>query len=529
MRLQRSLLAALACFTVASGLSARTAEPAEPRFFIQEYLVEGVHLVRPVLVEQAVYRFLGPKRTKDDVERARAAVEKLYHQLGFQTVTVRIPEQPISAAVRLVVNEVPVGRLRVRGATYTAPSKVKALAPSLGEGKVVNFNAVPQEMSALNGNPDRQVTPSIHQGATPGTVDVDLEVKEKSPVHASVELNNRHGADTKPLRLNLSLSDSNIAQSGHGVGASFQTAPEAPKQVRVFSGYYSARFPAVPGFGLMVQGTKQNSNVSTLGSVAVAGRGQTLGLRGNFDLPSQPDFFQSASIGLDYKHFLSEVNLAASGSTPASLLTTPITYYPLSASYTATWKGKTHSTDVNVGLSFNLRTTETSSTEFNTNRYGADSNFVVLHSDLSHTRELWRGVQIFGKVQGQLADQPLVNSEQLSGGGSGTVRGYLEAEALGDNGAFGTLELRSPSILPWLGRKAGDWRWYAFYEGGYLNINQPLPSQTSYFRLASYGLGTRVQLFDHFDGAVDAAMPQATAGTTKPQTVHVTFRAALNY
>ena len=38
------------------------------------------------------------------------------------------------------------------------------------------------------------------------------------------------------------------------------------------------------------------------------------------------------------------------------------------------------------------------------------------------------GISFFAKVQGQIADQPLVNSEQFAGGGLGTVRGYFEVE-----------------------------------------------------------------------------------------------------
>ena len=90
-------------------------------------------------------------------------------------------------------------------------------------------------------------------------------------------------------------------------------------------------------------------------------------------------------------------------------------------------------------------------------------------------------------MQGQVADQPLVSSEQFSIGGQDTVRGYLESEALGDYGIAGTLELRSPNIAPYLEQKLDnplgqpvkfnafdEWRFFAFADVGRVRIHEPL-------------------------------------------------------
>ena len=42
--------------------------------------------------------------------------------------------------------------------------------------------------------------------------------------------------------------------------------------MKVYSGYYLARVPGVDGLSLMLTGTKQDSNVSTLGGIGVAGK-----------------------------------------------------------------------------------------------------------------------------------------------------------------------------------------------------------------------------------------------------------------
>jgi hemolysin activation/secretion protein len=494
------------------------------RLFIQEYRVKGAHHLTRTEIEDAVYPFLGPGRTNADVEQARRALEQAYHDKGYQTVAVEIPPQQVKdGIVYLHVIEATVGRLRVRGARYFSPDRIKAQAPSLAEGKVVNFKEVPHDIVALNQWPDRRVTPTLNQGKLPGTVDIDLNVKDTLPVHGNLELNNRYSANTTHLRLNGGISDDDLWQLGHTAGLSFQVSPENTHQVKVFSGYYLAPVPSVEGLSLMVQGTKQDSNVSTLGGAAVAGRGETAGARANFSLPAGQEFYHSISLGVDYKHF--DQDILVGGSDIAS----PITYYPLSANYSATYAPTGSVTELNTGVTLHFRGLGSSSAGFDNSRFGSGGSFIYFHGDLSHTHDLPAGLQVFGKIQGQIADQPLLSSEQFSAGGLDTVRGYLEGEVPGDNAFSTSLEFRSPSVISWLGRKSGEWRFYVFGDAAWLTINSPLPQQASRFSLESLGLGSRLQVLDHFSGSIDAAEPLTGQSTTKAHDIRVTFRAGVDY
>ena len=497
---------------------------AQP-LYISEYAVKGAHHLTELEVDEAVYPYLGPDRTVTDIEQARAALEKAYRSKGYQTVEVEIPRQEVrGGVVQLQVIEETVGRLRVRGARYFSPSRIKAGARSMAEGTLINFNDVQGDVLALNQIADRQVTPSLRQGEAPGTVDVDLDVKDRLPLHGSLELNNRSSADTTALRLNGSLSDSNLWDAGHVFGLSFQVSPEDLNQVKVFSAYYLMHVPAVTGLSLMLQGTKQDSNVSTLGGAAVAGRGETLGPRAIFNLPAGKNFYHSLTLGFDYKHFDQHLTIAGHDTVR------PITYYPFSAAYSATWLGSGQSTEFNASVTAHVRGLGSSTSTFDAKRFKADGGFVYFRGDLSHTHDLPAGFQAFGKIQGQLADRPLVDNEEFSGGGLDTVRGYLEAEQIGDNAFFGTLELRSPSILNWFGKApSGEWRLYVFGDGGWLTLNDPLPEQTSRFGLASFGAGSRIHLLDHFGGSIDAALPLSTQAATQAHDWRLTFRAEADY
>lgn len=486
---------------------------------IREYRVQGSTLLTPLEIEEAVYPFLGPGRTADDVEQARAALEKVFRDKGYQTVSVQIPSQdPRSGVIRLQVIEGKIGRLRVTGAQHFLPSRIKAEAPSLAEGNVPDFAKVKAEIIALNRLPDRTVKPQLRPGVEPGTYDVDLEVEDKLPLHGSLELNNRYSPNTTQTRLNGAISYGNLFQRGHTLGLDFQVAPENPDDALVFSGYYMARVS--DKLSLMLQGTKQDSDVSTLGGAAVAGRGEIIGLRALFDLPGKDDFYQTFALGLDWKSFDEEL-------TTVGVTRTPIEYYPISANYGASWTKPDSFTQANLSLNFHLRGMGADQPEFDAKRYQADGSYIYLRGDLSHTRDLKDGGQLYGKIQGQLSSQPLVNSEQISGGGLGNARGYLEATALGDNGIFGTAEYRTRSFIGSKdehGKQADEWRLHAFVDAGTLTVLKPLPSQKSFYNFLSAGAGTRFRLHDHYNGSLDIAVPFTDQADAESGEVRVTFR-----
>ncbi len=518
LRLGRVLLSGW--MVLGGGLLRAQGEADAPRFSIREFRVTGSKLLSEQEIGEAVYPFLGPGRSVEDVEGARAALEGAFRAKGYQAVGVQLPEQSGRRGVFVLqVIENRVGQMRVKGSRYFSLEEIRRRAPSLAAGAVVDFNRVSPEILALNQHPDMRVTPSLRAGREAGTVDVELSVEDKLPLHGSVELNNRHSSGTTDLRLNTSVSYQNLWQKGHGLGLNLQYAPQRPEDAKVISGFYLARFPEASWLSLMLQGVKQDSNVSTLGGAAVAGRGDVWGARLMMTLPGAEGFYHSVSLGLDYKHFLQALTIGDFSDV------TPVTYWPLSAVYNATWSSAASTTELSAGVHMHFRGTGSASEEFAVKRYKADGDYFYARAELSHTRDLPAGFQGQMKLQGQATQSALLDNEQFSAGGLGTVRGYLESAALGDNALVGSLELRSPS----LGRLAGlkpvqDWRVYVFAEGGVLGINDALPDQASVIEMASVGAGSRLQIFEHSYGSLDAGFPLRRVGTTERGDMLFTFR-----
>jgi hemolysin activation/secretion protein len=489
-------------------------------FYVKEYRVEGAHRLPRNEVEAAVYPFMGPGRTPNDVEEARLALEAVYQEKGYQTISVSIPDQdPRSGVIRLTVNEGKVARLRIKGSRWFLPSRIRREMPSIAEGSVPDFKQVEKELIAVNKLGDRRVTPDLRPGVLPGDVDIDLNVEDELPLHGSLELNNRYSADTTTLRLNGALSYANMFQLGHTLGLSSQIAPKNLDDGLVYSGYYLARVSEK--LSLMAQATKQDSDISTLGGSAVAGAGEIIGLRAMFDLPTTTKFYQNFTLGWDYKSFEEDLKIKK------DVIPAPIEYYPLSGSYYATWIEDDHFTEASLSATLGLRGVGSKQTDYDNKRFKARGNFIHLNADVAHTHDLESGAQIFAKVQGQLSDQPLINNEQIAGGGLGTVRGYLEATSLGDNGIFVTTELRSPSLVGTGESSANpknEWRFHAFVDAGLLGIYDELPGQKDRAGLSSAGFGTRIKYREHYNGSVDVAVPFIEQLNADDGEVRVTFR-----
>lgn len=502
-------------------------EEADNRFDLLEFAVEGNTALPAMRIEEAVYPHLGEKRAIQDVEAARAALERAYHDGGYPTVFVDIPEQEVAGGVvRLRVTEGRVERLRVSGSRYYSLGRIKAGAPELAEGKVPYFPAVQKQLAALNQAGDRRVTPLLRPGRAPGKVEVELKVDDKPPLHGGVEINDRYSANTSRTRLSASLRYDNLFQREHSLSLSAQVAPENHDESKVLSATYV--WPLRGGHYLAAYGVLSESDVAALGDVNVIGNGRIAGLRYIVPLPARPGYTHSLTLGADYKDFDETVRLQGADSA-----NTPISYLPLSLGYEGASFGEASQTRFGATLNFSLRGLADSNVEclpgmylneFACKRYRARANYAFLRLDLKHTRPLAAGWSAHGRLAAQVASGPLISSEQFSAGGADSVRGYLESTAAGDNGMVAGLELRAPSLARRWSGSMREFDVYAFAEGGSLRVRHALPGQTDRFDLLGAGLGLRFKSKSGISGALDLAYPFEDAGPVEAGDGRVHFR-----
>lgn len=463
-------------------------------FDILEFQVQGNTKLTSEQIEAAVYPLMGEKKTIEDVEKARESLEKAYHENGYLTVLVDIPEQEVdNKIVKLNVTEGKVSRLRIKDSNYFSLGRIKALAPSVKEGEVPHFPTLQKDMTRLNRTADKRVTPVLKAGKTFGTVDVDLKVEDSLPLHASLELNDRYSQDTTRPRLGGTLKYDNLWQREHSLGLSFLISPENTDEVQVLSANYLMRFDDTDLL-LAMYGVKSKSNVATVGGINILGDGTILGLRLIKPLPSLDNFYHSISLGFDYKSFGQKIVFG-------DISDAPVKYLPIAANYTATWQESKNITQLNTDVLFGIRGLVADEAEFTERRAGAKPNFFIAKAELQRTQALPKDFEIFATLDGQYSGSPLIANEQYLAGGLDTVRGYLESEAASDKAIHSTLELRSPSLfksISWV----KDFKLFAFYDIARLNTIDA-DSAT----LAGTGFGVRVKAAKGINLNLDLAVP----------------------
>ncbi|AAZ96307.1 hemolysin activation/secretion protein [Thiobacillus denitrificans ATCC 25259] len=489
--------------------SATARADGAPRFDVFEYRVEGTTLLPAIAIERAVYPHFGEKKTIADVEQAREALEKAYHGAGYLTVLVSIPQQKVDeGVVRLTVTEAPVQRLRVVESRYFSLGEIKAGVPQLAEGTVPNFPQMQKELAALNKSADRRITPVLRAGKTPGTVEVDLKVQDRLPLHGEVEVNDRYSQDTTRTRLTASLRWDNVWQKQHGLGITVQTAPENVDESKVFSASYT--WPLASGNYLALYGVRSESDVAAVGTLNVLGNGNILGARYIIPLRSRSEeFFHTATLGVDYKDFEQSVALLGGGD-----FNTPIRYLPFTLGWDGTRLGQGRSTKVGVAFNFHVRGLVADEQEFADKRFKGRPDYAFLRGTFSHDETWPTGWGAALRGSWQLAAQPLISNEQFAVGGVDTVRGYLESAALGDDGAALSVQASTPNLAKHLGDAIDGLHVLAFVDGGYVRVRQPITADDRH-TLAGAGLGLRLKGWGGASAGIDWAVALKDLGDTE--------------
>jgi hemolysin activation/secretion protein len=519
------LLLAVGAVLPNPGWSAETppaAAPANPptppqkHFNVLEYRVLGNTALPSTDLERLLYPLLGNDKTLTDIESAKAALEKLYHDRGFGTVYVDIPPQDVTEGiVRLKVTEGRVGRSQISGARYSSERDILIHLPAATSGTVLNIPALQQQLAAVNtASPDRSVVPVLKAGSAPGTVDVALQVHDELPLHASIELNNQQTVDTRPLRTVAALDYGDMFGRLDNLSVQYQTTPQQFNQVRVFAANYTVH-DLIDGVQPSFFYIDSDSNVATVGTLGVLGKGQIGGVRLTYPFASDASVAQSLAFGLDYKHFRNTVNENAT-----TALDTPISYVNLSLAYTGVWRSTERITTVSLSANGGPRGFVNNPIEFANDRYKGRSNYFYVRADVATTFILPKQFSLRLRAAGQGALEPIITNENYSIAGIDGVRGYLESEELGDSAIKGTVQFQSPA-WNWHERQLGDV--YIFFDEGRVEVIDPLAGERGHTTLRSYGAGLDILPGQKVYGTLTWAKALATASVTQAGESRVLF------
>jgi hemolysin activation/secretion protein len=498
-----------------------TAEPASEGFAIKEFIVEGSELLPSTKIEQVLMKYRGEDKQMADLENARADLEKAYQALGYPTVIVSIPEQTIEAGtVLLRAIEGRLFDIQVTGNNYYPRWQILDKLSSVRVGNVLQEGRLVKELDAVNVNPDLKVTPVLKAGSLPETVDMELKVKDRLPLHAKLTGDNKGPFTTPANRLTAEVSYSNLWEADHILSVQTIQTPTDWGAVQGYSGTYVVPIDG-PRHALAVYASKVISNSilggSTLaigsGDIAVAGNATVAGMRYFFPILEGGTATHSITLGADYKR-LEKTEAIFPGELGTAIVLSPIQYTPLSIGYSmvrqdplgvtlfsATAKGYWPIIPEGKREDFSGDPNDPNKPG---NRAKATGKFAVVQASLDRTQPLPWGFMLALHADAQWASEPLVPAESYFAGGADSVRGYVQSESIGDHAVRGRVELTSPNLIDvpldwiWQRRKSSNvkiqWKLATFYDAANLWVARAPAGQQNQFRLEGVGGGIRAQL-----------------------------------
>jgi hemolysin activation/secretion protein len=484
---------------------AEEAAPTPAMFDIWEYRILGNTVLQRADIETLLYGNLGPGKTLDDVEKARVALETAYRDRGYGTVFVDIPEQEVAEGiVRLQVTEGKINRVRVTGARYFSNRSIRAAVPAAAPGSVPHLPTVQRQLTDLNAlSTDRNVVPVLKAGPRPGTVDLGLSVKDEAPMHASVELNNQYTSNTTELRAVSAFSYDNLFGRLDSLAGQYQTSPEDTSEVAVWAASYTTRLPdsrsKVAFFYI-----NSDSDIATVGdsgaTLTVLGKGQIFGGRYINPFHTSAEATHVFVGSAEYKDFAESV-------LSEDVFRTPISYMNLSVGHTSAWRLDKQQVSLATTMNFGVRGMANSPEEFRDKRARGRPNYWMLRADTSYGVQLPLNLNLRLRGAGQYAVEPVISNEQFSIGGADGVRGYREAEQLGDIGFKTSAELASAPID--LFAQQVQVGVFAFYDIGRMSRLEPLHDrltgellETVDQTLRSAGVGIEFGAFGFLSGSL---------------------------
>jgi hemolysin activation/secretion protein len=497
----------------------------EVTFAVREYQAEGNTVLSMDKINETVSPYLGPQQRVSDVEKARSALEQAYRDAGYPTVLVAVPEQTIeNEVVRLTVIESTLGAVKVVGNRYISTASILNDLPSLRPGKLLYEPVVLKELDGVNSHSDLAVTPILQVGSAPGTVDLQLKVNDRFPLHGNIEWNNRGTPNTPRQRLNASVQYTNFF--GLDRVLSFQTTqtPQEGNKVRVYGLSYVTPLKW-SGHLLALYAARSDSQAamdgSTLpvfpGEISITGDATILGARYILSALSDQNTNYQISFGIDYKR-LGESDASFPGPLGSALVSDQLNYSPLSISYTGQRLGGDGITKFSAslrgyiagmvpgGAKEDFAGDPSDPLNHPPNRAGSTGTFAVLQAGIERRISLPQGFGLSMGLDGQWATEPLVSAEEYFAGGVDTVRGYVENEVLGDDATRARVEVTTPPLTKFFPSKIKENLWLmAFYDVAYLWVKDAPSGQKDYFQLGGTGFGLRYRLTNYTETRLDQA------------------------
>lgn len=460
----------------------------------------GVKLVDNSLRAQ-LQPYLNNPLTRSGLEQITYLVREHYRLREHPFVEVTVPPQNVqNGVVQIIITEYRIGEVKVTGNRYFSEDHIRYLS-DLERGERLTLKGLRRDIDTLNQNPFLTINAVIQPGAQTGQSDIILEATDRRPWRVYAGYDNQGVRSLGRDQWNIGVNWANAFGLGHILSYQY---------TRSFTGRYASHSlshvtPLPQGHKILAYGSYATQTPSIAPGFKSEGHSGQISLRYVYNLPDSAHLKHDLQIGADFKR--TDNNLEFAGfsllETAAEIVQIPLTY------------------DLTVVDNYGHTTVQNmlvhapgDMSDRNTDEAiralvpGSGANYTYNRLSVTRTTQLPEGMiwSLRGTVQ--TTNRNLPYSEQLGGGGIGSIRGYFPDTALGSEGVMINSELRTPAFRPSVlfGQSSGNdlLQIGVFYDYAHLSQRTPLPDIASTVKLSSFGFNVHYALGRTMDLQIEA-------------------------
>ena len=435
-------------------------------------------MLSPEEARRIVEPFQGQSLSVGEVQKAADALTAELKNRGYFLARVLVPVQQLeNGQVRLEFLNGSIGQITVEGNEYYSSEFIRDFVEDgLAPDRTMTEAELQRKLLLLNENSDLKVTAFLQPGRGAGQADLSLQTEDSLPLHGGIGYDNFGTNFTNVHRLTPHLEVGNLINDGDNLTVRYLFGLPDNRSSFLQTSYSTP----VDNDGTRVSFSYANG-ASTLGQQL-----EVLDIRGRANIysaslyrPLVRSITQSQDLLVTYSY--KDLN--------NTLLGTPTgkdRYHSLRLGYVGNFADDDGRSLIQAAITQGLGG---SRLEDSFARPGVRVGFTKLNLDTARIQNLSENFYLFLRAGGQYSPSPLFTAEQYALGGIDSVRGYNQAQFLGDQGYSLSAEMR---WLPFEERR--DVQFSAFLDHGGARILQPSPGVTSSASLTGAGVGVRFDL-----------------------------------
>ena len=404
--------------------------------------------------------------TISNIEKLKRRLSTYYKNRGMLFTKVLLPQQDLSdGTLKFSIVRTKVENITVSGNKYYSTAFIKRNF-HFQKGEYLDYEKMLRSLFLLNSYEDLSVKSYLKKGSEYGTTDINLEVKDARPFHATITYDNLGSKDVSKNRVSADVNYGNLLTDGDTIHVSSTFGIDSIKSetTKLLLGDYETT--PFTQYATRLNGGYLYANYITAGDLSV------LELQGDtyithFGIKQPLLYTPTKQIDLDLNYYRKGIKSYLLGEL-SSRDTLNIAEAKLHLDYRRVYDS------LSINLSVQGGENQDASLS---SRYDSNKRFTKATLNLSYNRYVNSWNSFVLAFDSQYSNNRLPLSELYTIGGLSSVRGYEPAQKLGDSGFTSNAEWFVHPKIPFADFLKNALQLGFFFDYAKIFNNRPVPGE----------------------------------------------------